>query len=81
MQVGENPSGTGNDGLHAPFYNRITTRLKSKVCYFSSNPAAPRAAGVPFWKAGFFPPTAFANPGLPIFGKVSVFIGLDSDIP
>jgi hypothetical protein len=31
MQFGESPSGTGDDGLHAPFYNRTATPLKSKV--------------------------------------------------
>jgi hypothetical protein len=31
MQFGESPSGTGDDGLHAPFYNRPATPLKSKV--------------------------------------------------
>jgi hypothetical protein len=31
MQFGECPSVTGDDGLHALFYNRPATPLKSKV--------------------------------------------------
>jgi hypothetical protein len=51
MQRCESPSGTGDDGLHAPFYNRPTTLLKSKVWFFSSNFAAARHCGTPMGHA------------------------------
>jgi hypothetical protein len=65
MQLCESPSGTGDDGLHAPFYNRPTTLLKSKVWLYCINFTALRAPRLTDLTAGFpheaIPPTPFTH--------------------
>jgi hypothetical protein len=81
MQLGESPSGTGDDGLHAPFYNRPATPLKSKVwLYCIKFCHAARRRGSPF-DGRISPSKPLPSLPSPIFGKDSVIIGLDLNIP
>jgi hypothetical protein len=81
LQLCGSLSETGGDDLHGQWYTRPATLLKSKVwLYCIKFCHAARRRGSPIWRPDF-PIEAIPQPPSPIFGKDSVIIGLDLNIP